>query len=309
MSIGQLRAFLAAVSAGSFTGAAKELDVSQASVSELIRRLEEEVGAALFVRGGRRLLLTAAGEQLRPHAEGAVSSVAAGVQAVASLSALESGTATFGVLRNAAYYALGDLVQRFHQAHPNVQVRLIGLNSVAVAGSVARGEIEAGLVVLPVEEEGLLVTPLLHDEVFYVSGRRTPEQGPVSLEELAAARLVLYDAHLGWRDPTRRQLLERARLTGLRLDPVIEVEHVETALSLVALGIGDTIVCSSVARSAAFPQRLHLTPFAEPLYDTVALVRREMTPLSPATQELVSLARQLLMSTVHRPGLSPVRPS
>ena len=81
--------------------------------------------------------------------------------------------------------------------------------------------------------------------------------------------------------PTRRQLLERAQLAGLKIEPWIEVEHVESALDLVARGIGDTIVCQAVCRSAVFPVGLHTVPFAEPLYDTIALVQRVNGVLSP----------------------------
>jgi hypothetical protein len=87
-----------------------------------------------------------------------------------------------------------------------VKVRLVGLNSVAVAESVAYGEIEAGLIVLPVVERGLHVRPLFRDEVFYVSAQRDPSRGPMTIEELAESKLVLYDAFAGWRDPTRRQI-------------------------------------------------------------------------------------------------------
>ena len=57
----------------------------------------------------------------------------------------------------------------------------------------AAGEIEAGLLVLPVEESGLRITPLFRDEVLYASTRRSPRGGGVTLQEVARAKLVLYD--------------------------------------------------------------------------------------------------------------------
>ncbi|KOV73587.1 LysR family transcriptional regulator, partial [Streptomyces sp. NRRL WC-3723] len=67
-------------------------------------------------------------------------------------------------------------------------------------------DLEAGLVVLPIDGEGLDVTPLLRDEVVYVSADPQCTTQPVTMADLAAAKLILYDAHYGWRDPTRRQL-------------------------------------------------------------------------------------------------------
>ncbi len=290
MTITQLVAFLAAYRLGSFTAAAAELVTTQASISELVARLEREVGTRLFLRGRRGLSPTEAATALARYAELAVEAVDGGLDAVRSVTGLETGTCTFGVLRNAAYYDLSDLVERFHTLHPGVKVRLVGLNSALVADSVSSGEVEAGLVVLPVDEAGLDVRPLARDEVVYASATRRPEDGPVTIDEVCAAKLVLYDAYAGWRDPTRRQVRDRAALAGLSVDPAIEVEHVETALGLVSTGSADTIVSRRVAQGAGFPSNIRVTPFEDPLYDTIALVQRRGAHLSTATRRIIELA-------------------
>lgn len=305
MTLVQLKAFLAAYDLASFTAAADRLNTSQASTSELIARLEDELGLRLFTRGPRRLVPTAAAVELRVHASEAVNAVQNGLAAMHALTSLEGGVCTFGVLRNAGYYDLADLVQRFHTRYPEIKVRLVGLNSAPVAAAVSAGEIEAALVVLPVPVEGLIVEPLFKDEVLYASATRDPAKGPVDIEELAAADLVLYDAYSGWQDPTRRQVLERAQLRGLKIDPVIEVEHVETALNLVATGAGDTIVSRAVAENPNFPAAIRTVPFAEPLYDTIALIRREGTTLSPATQKIAQLAQRTLLAKLGATGRTP----
>jgi DNA-binding transcriptional LysR family regulator len=294
VTLTQLRAFLETARRGSFTAAGATLEISQASVSELIRRLEDEHGVQLFIRGRRRLVLTAAGQELLGHAETAVSAADNAVRALESVHGLSGGVATFGVLRNADYYLLSGLVQQFHKMHPNVRVRLVGLNSVDVAAAVADGELEAGLVVLPIDADELQVTPWSSDEVVYVSADRSRTTRPVSIEAVAAGPLVLYDAHAGWRDPTRRQLADRANLAGVKIDPWIEVEHVETALNLVSRGIGDTIASRAVLASHARSLRLSSAVLDPPLFDTIAFVRRASVPLSPATREIARLARGML---------------
>ena len=117
---------------------------------------------------------------------------------------------------------------------------------------------------------------------------------PVSVEDMAAAKLILYDAHAGWRDPTRRQLAERALLKGLTLTPLIEVEQVDTALDLVAAGAGETFVSRAVAESPIAPPGVRYLPLEDPVYDTVALIQKKSTTLSPATRELARLARETL---------------
>lgn len=291
----QLRAFLATVRLGSFTAAAAELGHAQASVSELIRHLEDEVGLPLFARNARRLVLTAAGRELLPFAEQSVAAADNGAQALRALRSLEGGAATFGVPRNAGYYFLSDLVETFCERHPQVKVRFVGLNSVDVAAGVVAGDLEAGLVILPVDGAGLSVTPLMNDEVVYASSDPEHVREAMTVAALSERRLILYDAHAGWLDPTRRQFAERAQLEGVRLEGWIEVEHVEAALSLVARGIGDTFISRAVAASAACPDNVKVVSFTEPIYDTIALIRRDSGVLSSATREIADMAQALLL--------------
>jgi DNA-binding transcriptional LysR family regulator len=305
MTLTQLKAFLAAATTGSFTAAAAELQTTQPTVSELVRKLEEESGLPLFVRAGRRLTLTAAGEELLPWARRVVESADGAEQALRALRGLDGGVASFGVLRNAPFYFLSDLVERFHKDRPNVRIRLVGQNSVEVAEAVRAGRLEAGLVVLPVPDDGLDITPILRDEVLWVTADPARTAFPIRIEDLATAKLVLYDAHYGWQDPTRRQLRDRAQAAGIRLEPTIEVENVEAALSLVARGIGETIASRAVIEHPTFPAGLHVTPFAEPLYDTIALIKRRHSALSPGTTELAELARKMLLQRGRRARTRP----
>lgn len=291
MTLNQLRAFLAAYSCHSLSAAAKELRITQASVSELISRLEQELGSSLFTRTSKGLSPAPAAEELRPHALDCVNSARRGEEAVQALHKLTGGVSTFGVLRYAANYDLADLVVQFHRKYPGVRVRMIGLNSHVVAASVASGEIECGLVVLPVDSDDLEVRQLARDEVRFISSTRDPDAGPVTIEELAAAKLVLYDAHAGWKDPTRRQLQARANLAGLSFEGQMEVEHAETAYDLVAAGAGESFMAQGILASLRSEDRVRSFPFAEPLYDTIALVQRKHGYLSPATRRFSVLAQ------------------
>ncbi|ELP66403.1 hypothetical protein STRTUCAR8_00151 [Streptomyces turgidiscabies Car8] len=93
--------------------------------------------------------------------------------------------------------------------------------------------------------------------------------------------LVLYDAHHATTDPARRRLDERAQLAGRHIEPVVEVEYVSSALVLVSEGFGGSVMCRAATLSAAMPANLRTVPFAEPLYDTLALVRLRGQVLPP----------------------------
>ncbi|MDQ0380335.1 LysR family transcriptional regulator [Amycolatopsis thermophila] len=298
MTLTQLRALVAAAELGSFTAAGTALGYTQAAISELVRRLEEECGLQLFHRGGRRLTLTPAGAQLLPHARQTVSAARNAEDTVKAVRGLTGGVASFGLFRNADFYLLAELGERFASAHPDVRVRLVGVNAALVAEAVAAGDLEAGIVVLPVTPAGLEVTPLARDEVLYVSADPAHVSAPVDITTFASRRLVFYDAHVGWSDPDRLQLAERAQVAGVRLEPFIEVEQAQAALHLVARGVGDTFLSRAVAERLIRTEGLHLhtTTFDPPLHNTFALIRRRHTQLSPATSELARLAVDLLLT-------------
>lgn len=293
MTLTQLQAFVKAAALQTFTAAAAELKMSQPAVSDLIRRLEQELGASLFHRGPRALVLTAAGEQLLPHAAQAVASANEGMMAVHSQLGLVGGTATFGLLRNADHYFKSDLVVRFRSEYENVRIRLTGQNSAETAQDISEGVLEAGLVALPIDDDGLHVVPLARDEILYVSSDPKRAAAPVSVRDFCAAELVLYDAHFAATDPARRQLHERAQLAGYKLEPNIEVEYLPTALSLVTAGYGDTIISRAASRTF-LGGNLFVAPFEEPLFETLALVKRRGAPLSPATREMARMAASAL---------------
>ncbi|UOR02157.1 LysR family transcriptional regulator [Leucobacter allii] len=294
MTLTQLRAFLVSAMSGSFTAAAEELGTTQPTVSELVRKLEVETGLALFVRGGRRLKLTPAGEELLPWAQRTVDAADGGTSALQALRGITGGTVSIGVLRNAAYYFLPELIDRFRRDHPGVRLRAVGQNSAEVAAGVRSGDLEAGLVVLPIDDEGLEVSPLMRDEVLWVGRAEAARGRAMTIEEVAATEMIVYDAHYGWTDPTRRQLAERAQRAGVRLEPVIEVEAVGPALELVRRGAGETLVSSAVAASPTFPEGLGTVPFDPPLFDTIAVISRAGSTLAPATAELIRVATEMV---------------
>ena len=288
MTLHQLVLFLTTAEQGSFNGAARALHLSQPAVSEQVRRLEAELGVPLFARVGRGLELTPAGRRFLGHAERVVSAAEDAAASVGRASFRRERVVAMGTFRNAPYYLVAELAAAFRASEPDVRLRLPGQNSAEVAEAVRSGELESGLVVLPVEDRGLDVRVLFRDEVLYLSADPERTAAPVTIERLAAAPLVLYDARYGFDDPTRRQLAARAQPAGLVIEPVVDVEHVETALQLVARGVGDTLAARSVTLSDRFPAGLHAVGFAEPLYDTFSLVTRSGAPLSSGTRRLIA---------------------
>jgi DNA-binding transcriptional LysR family regulator len=287
LSLQQIRCFCAALELGSFTAAGEAMRVSQPAVAEQIRKLEQALGTDLFVRAGRGVVATDAGRAFAQHAARSLRAVEEAADSVGELTALRSGTVAVGVFGEPSAWRLDQLAAAFLRRHPNVSVRLVGHNSSAIAERVRRGELEAGVVLLPIDDDKLDVRPIVRDEVLYVSAQPERTRQPATVEHLAATPLVFYDAESADHDPIRRQLAERAQALGVRLQAKVEVELKDIALRLVAAGIGDTYLPSAYTHAPYYPEGLSTASFSPALYDTFAIITRPGARLSAGVRELL----------------------
>jgi LysR family cyn operon transcriptional activator len=212
VTLQQLTYFLAAAEHGSFTAAADLLHLARPSVSEQIAHLEAELGVALFVRTGRRLELTEAGRILRPEAERTLAASRDAADVVRRLRTLTGGTASLGTFSTAHHLMLTGVVEDFARRYPDVAIRVVGENSSQLADAVRAGRLEAALVALPIDDDGLDVSAAVAQlEVVYASANSDGLPDRMTIEQLAQSVLVLPEARWGEADPTRRQLVERAQ--------------------------------------------------------------------------------------------------
>jgi DNA-binding transcriptional LysR family regulator len=290
VSLQQVRCFCAAIELGSFSAAAEALRVSQPAVAEQIRKLEQLLGTDLFVRAARGVVPTEAGQAFAVHATRSLQTLDDAAASVSEFTSLRGGSVALGTFSPATLgvWRLETLVARFLERHPQMSVRLVGRNSSQTADRVRRGELEAGIVLLPVDDERLEVRPIVRDEVLYVTAAPERARRAATIERLASAPLVFYDAESADRDPIRRQLAERAQARGVQLRPRVEVEPIDIALRLVARGVGDTYLPSAHTHAPTFPAGLHTVPFSPALYDTFAIVTRPAARLSPGVRELLA---------------------
>ena len=289
LSLQQVRCFCAALELGSFTAAAAELRVTQPAVAEQIRKLEQLLGTDLFVRAGRGVVPTEAGHAFAEHAAQSLSALEDAAASVGEFTAMRSGEVALGTFSAPSTWRLEDVVAGFVERHPNMTVRFQSRNSSAIAERVRRGELEAGVVLLPIDGDNLDVRPIVRDEVFYVSADPARTRQPATIERLAGTPLIFYDAESADDDPIRRQLAERAQALGIQLRPRVEVELIDIALRLVAAGLGDTYLPSAYTRAPYYPATLTTAPFEPALYDTFAVVTRAGARLSPAVRELLAV--------------------
>ena len=297
ITLQQLEYFLSAVRLGSLSAAAESHFIAQPSLSEQIRRLESQLGVSLFVRTNRKLILTEAARILVPYAERTIQAAEEAAAAVDPVRDLTGGTVAFGTFSSAQHLLSADLVEQFRALHPYVRLRLVGMNSVQVADAVRTGDLEAGLVALPIDDRGLDVSPVAWvAEAVYLTRVRSRVRRPVTVQKLATTDLILPEVRWGDMDPTRRQLLALTQNAGVALRPIVEVESPAVALELAQRGIGDTLISLPLAHVLGATSTLHWASLETPILETFAFITRRDARPSPAVVVLIGLARDLLAS-------------
>ncbi|NEA98523.1 LysR family transcriptional regulator [Streptomyces sp. SID13726] len=303
VTLHQLRCFVATVEHGSFTRAADALGLAQPSLAQQIRLLERGMSTALFQRVGRGVVPTEAALALEGYARQALDAVEQGSRAVADADRAVTGTIRFGLFGAAHLYLETRLVADMRERFPSARLSLVGQNSMDTIELVRRGQLEAALVALPIDDSALSVKPVTRDEVVYVTADPDRVQRAVTCTDLAAATLVLSEATWGDADYTRQQLRNAVQSVGGTLQAAIEVENVETALEVAALGLADAITARSVVRryQDKLPAQLHCFSLEPRLYDHFAIVYRHNAVLSRPVQAVIEMAaarlRQLVRST------------
>jgi len=239
MELTSLRYFKAIATAGHMTRAAHALGVTQPALSAAVKKLEAEVGAALLHRTGRGVEVTEAGRVFLAYAEEAVRQAEGGARAVRELIGLERGSVRIGAGATATEYLLPPVVSAVRRDHPGLRfgVREAGSNAVAIA--VLSGELDLGIVTLPVDvpgADGLARTPLVEDELRLIepqgaSGKRS--EG-FRWRELAGQPVVGFEAG----SAVRGVIDAAAGKAGVSLNYVMELRSIEGIKRMVAAGIG-----------------------------------------------------------------------
>lgn len=284
MDIRQLEYLLAVARNGSFTAAAEALEVSQPSVSQGLRSLENELGVELVERLPRGAVLTAAGRALVPAAEASLRDLQAGRSAVEAVRGLEAGSLDVVCLPTLAAQPTARLVGALRRRHPGITVRIAQPETVDdLLERVRTGRSEIAVTELTTDLEILEVHPLeVQDFVALVPIDQRTDQ----LTAAALAGVPLITAPAG--TSTRRQLDEVFAAIGRTPRVAVETEHRDAMLALVAAGAGVALV----PRPAVAPTAstgVALVELARPVRRRIGLVHRR-GPLAPAARAFLDAA-------------------
>lgn len=280
------RAFAAVARLGSFTAAAGELFISQPAVSKHVASLEAELGSRLVERSRRGARLTPAGELLAEHVLRAEALMANGRRALRASPDGQLGTLAFAASGIPGTYLLPDVLARFHDRHPGVEISFELSTSAGALELVRAHAVElaviGGLVVPPELED----EPLVEDEIVLV-GPTSLGNRRLSPRDLAAQTWIYREE-----GSATRAAVEAARWeAGLHSARSLELPSWEAVKRTVARGAG-------IAAISRFALDLELSSGALAVLDVprwrvrrlISVVRAREIPLSaPAERFLAEL--------------------
>ena len=228
--------------------AAEALHTSQPGVSKQIRALEEELGAAIFVRQGRRFTaLTDAGREIVAAVDRILAELA-NLRAVGEEFAHHAkGSLAVAVTHTQARYALPSVVTAFKKRFPEVRLKLLQGNPHQLARMVVAGEADVAIATEALDEYPELVTvPCYqwHHSVVVPKGHPLAREKPLTLEAIARYPLVTYDPTFAGRTALDRAFAAR----GLHPEIVLTALDSDVIKSYVALGLGAGIISSRAFR-------------------------------------------------------------
>jgi DNA-binding transcriptional LysR family regulator len=241
VEIRQLRAFVAIAESGTFTAGALRVHVTQAAISMQIRQLETEIGAKVFVRAPRHVILTEAGEQLLRRARHILREHDAALDEIAELAGAERGRLRIG---SASAMVLTEqlpaILKELRKQHPAAEIAVTSGTSEVLVDQILAGEVDIAFVSLPVDVRGIKTERLSQDQLVAIASPRhkLAKQKTISAYTLAGERLIL-----GERGGNTRRLIDQFfAQAGATLRVAMELSRQQAIKRMVEEDMGVGIV-------------------------------------------------------------------
>lgn len=301
MNLRDLNYLVALADLRHFGKAAQACFISQPTLSTQIRKLEDELGVILIERAPRKVMLTAAGQDVVQRARRIVAEVEQMKEAARRSRDPQSGSLRLGVFPTLGPYLLPHVVPQLRARFPQLELLLIEEKSDVLLQRLREGRLDAALLALPLHDEQLHAEFLFEEPFVFAAPRQHPlaSQQALSMAQLSDETLLLLeDGHC-----LRDQALDVCRLSGAHEKSGFRATSLETLRQMVAAGVGVTLLPAlSVHEPIAPSPNIRLVPFRDPPPSRkIALVWRKSSALDGFLLQIAdaigTLARAQLPAT------------
>jgi DNA-binding transcriptional LysR family regulator len=279
LNLDQLRALTEVAALGSFSAAARQLNLTQPAISLQIRELESRWGLRLIERVGKKALVTAPGRQLIEHARRIARECELAESAMRGLREGWLGRVRIGATLTALLYDVPPILRQLRNDHPKIEIAINNLSTPDSIEAVIQNRIDLALVTLPVKSALLKVTPLRPQTCVAIFPAEMPDiPDQVTPQYIARQPLVLEHERAAVHALVMRWLSKQLPLAR---QPML-VGIIEAAKQAVASGLGISIV-PDVAVAKPVPDFV-VRPLRPALPCTLGLIERRSKPSEPALE-------------------------
>src|SRR5690349_19628493 len=284
MDARHLETFHTVVRCGSLLAASKELQCAQSTITVRIQELEQELGAALFSRHGRRSVLTEAGHAVFERSAKIADSIAALKEIAARYAGGAAGRVRLGVIEPTASHRLPSIVTAFYRDRPNLHLVIEAGGAERLQKLVAEGELDFSISSPPTLASDLQFEALFEEPI----GVLIPTKHPLAAKRrIEPEDLQQYPVVLTDRGCAYRRTIEGA-LRGTSLPNVIQVANTVVMRELIAAGLGVGLL---LMKGAAAPNTVLKGVHGVTLALPVGFVKRPDHQLTPVQAELMDKLR------------------
>jgi len=295
MNLKHLQSFVRVAELGSFSKAARVLDIAQPALSRQVRQLETDLRETLLLRNGRGVSLTDAGRRLFDHGVQILQRVSQAREDLGAERGAAVGHVTIGLPPSIGRRLTLPLIEGFRQHLPRARLTLVEGLSANIAEWIASGRADLGLLYNPDALPELEITPLLRESLCLVepaaARARRAAPKPLPLRELGSFPLILPERH----QSIRRLLQTQATLASVKLNVAWEVSSVPAIIDLVCAGVGYAVLNASAVAASGRSAELAVRPIVDPeLVSVLFLAQSATKPPTPLQRRVVRLLTELV---------------
>jgi LysR family transcriptional regulator for metE and metH len=224
---------------GSLTRAGAELHLTQSALSHQLRDIELRLGSALFLRVGKRMVLTPAGEQLLRSAVEVLATIERTEEAIRRMAVAGGGVLRISTECYTCYHWLPSLLKEYRRAHPRVEIQIVGEATQHPLPYLLDGRLDLAIVSDPVRDRRLITRRLFDTEMVVIVAPRHPlaTQPYVRVEDFAHETLIIYP-------PKEESSVYQEVLVpaGVRPAELQQIQLTEAIIELVKAGLGIAVL-------------------------------------------------------------------
>ena len=292
MEIRQLHYFIAVCEEMHFTKAAEKIGVSQPTLSQQIRALEDELNMPLFDRIGKKIALTEAGSLLLNYSTEILDTLQNVKDSIEDLRQVKRGTIRIGLMPSDLDYRISDLIIQFHRMFPKIKLEVIA--SIEILQQVLESEVDIGIGTNVIPNERLISIPLCTEEYVLTVSKNHPfaNRTSIYLDEMKELPMVMYPEGVMGRDLVEKTM----RKHGFQLNSILETSSITSIIHLVKANIGATVQPYPLIKQMNDPV-LHTVRIKDyPPSRSLAIIYRSDRYLGQATKAFIEQIREYFRS-------------